>query len=563
MPKQFGTPDGSGTPVIDVIQEDAAPAIRVRHEGAAGNALEVVGPDGAALWAIDGAGNSPMVASDARVNKLISMFVPLSGDIGIGLLPNGTDYQFLYGFGSSRYWQSVLRLMTTNPGNYSLHQLQTQAEVTPMFSVDGADASVTRGAGVTGPNANATSFNGHYWFGTAAAQTFTFTTPANATRVGWRGPLVSNGGAAIVSIDGDKTLANLLPTAQDVINSGAYPNTILVANGGTANPTDRILDTYNAGSLPNNPDVVVGLADSLAAGAHTVVLTPVGVARSVGGGTRVYFSGYGYALAATTITDAGVVSYSSHNLNSSQGSAWEYALQATFPVAGSTFVGSIHGYEAEDSVRVLVDGAATTLTAGQTVRAAAKVDVVRQTRLVSPDDGSTFANVATTYHLDSLGLRVDFAISWVKSLNVTAAYVMGPMNGKAWSSSGRAAQADTVFSQGSLLNYAPGPITLTGVGDNFLGNVATPAAWTYGGNYGLLMWQPNVNQWTNNWSNSANFVAIEDRGTSTPFVTKIYFARIWGSTGRSEAVSSGSVWRSSTRYLVGRFPSGAAATIAA
>lgn len=491
------------------------------------------------------------------IRRLHTLFSPLVCDLAVGLRPNGTDYELLYGWGGNRYWRTLLALESTNPGSYPLHQIQETFEATPMLSVLGSDASVTRGAGVTGPSVQAAAYGGNYYYGTAAAQTFTFVTPAGATRVGWRGPTATNGGAAVVSIDGDKTAANLLPTAQQMVNQGAYPSTILVSGGGTVNPTDRILDTYAQATVW---DFQVGLAEGLNAAAHTVVLTPIGTARTVGGGNRVYFSGYGYATASTSVSTANVVTYSQVGLMSPwQASAWEYALKT-----GGTFFGNVHGYDVEDSIAVTVDGASTTLVAGQIASAVDVLEITRTSHLVNPaNTAQTIATVTTVYHLDRDGLRVSNTINWSASLTIQGAYVMAALNGPAWERSGRASLYEEVFDGGSLLNYPLGPLAFDGSSDLYYPNngVKTEAAWIYGGNYGLLMWLPNVNQWTNNWTNAGVYARIEDRSGSIN-VTKIYFPRITDTAG-TEAVNSGDTWRSTVLYLMGRFPSGAATVIGA
>ena len=80
-------------------------------------------------------------------------------------------------------------------------------------------------------------------------------------------PAVNLGCAAIVEIDGDRTLANQLPTAQALVTAGTLPNTILVANGGEFNPTDRVLEYYtlNAALIP----IAIGLTP----GIHTLKVT--------------------------------------------------------------------------------------------------------------------------------------------------------------------------------------------------------------------------------------------------------------------------------------------------
>ena len=67
MPEYHGSPDGSGTPVLRLVQEDAAPALTVRHEGASGNAVEVRGANGVLLWNVDAQGNH---SGDLRVGNV-------------------------------------------------------------------------------------------------------------------------------------------------------------------------------------------------------------------------------------------------------------------------------------------------------------------------------------------------------------------------------------------------------------------------------------------------------------------------------------------------------------
>lgn len=493
----------------------------------------------------------------AAVQRLRDLFAPSVCDLAVGLRPNGIDYEFLYGWGGGRYWRCMLAQESGNPGNFPLHQIQDSFEVSPQLSVLGNDASVTIQAGVTGPTANAAAFGGQYWYGTAAANTISCAIPSS-TRIGWRGPVATNGAAAVVSIDGDTTAANLLPTAQQMVNMGAYPSSILTGNGGTVSPISRILDTYGATTIF---DFQVAIADGLNPGTHTLLLTPVGTARSVGGGTRAYFSGYGYATTpvATTISTPNVTTYSQVGLLSPfQASAWEYALET-----GGTFMGNVHGYDVEDSIQVFVDGALTSFVTGQISPAQDAVDVIRQSHLVNPaNTAQTVARVTTTYHLDRDGLRVSNVINWQASLTIQAAYCMAALNGVAWEQGGHASLYEEVFDNGSLLGYPGGPLQFTGAGDNFFptNGVKTEAAWMYGGNYGLLMWMPNVSQWVNGWANSTNHVQIEDRNAGGLYITKIYFGRVWSGVG-SEAVNPGTTWQSTAVYLMGRFPAGAATVV--
>jgi len=80
-------------------------------------------------------------------------------------------------------------------------------------------------------------------------------------------PAARVGCAAIVEIDGDRTLANQLPTAQALVTAGTLPNTILVANGGEFNPTDRVLEYYTLNAA------IIPIAIGLTPGVHTLKIT--------------------------------------------------------------------------------------------------------------------------------------------------------------------------------------------------------------------------------------------------------------------------------------------------
>src|SRR5690606_32598678 len=113
-----------------------------------------------------------------------------------------------------------------------------------------------------------------------SGSTVTWTSPTS-TAVGIRTVATTNGGLAKVSIDGSATAATMLPTAQQMVDSGKYLAGILVANGGTLNPTDRVLDCYSpnaAGTAGYEDlwDVRVGFAEGLSSAAHTVVITATG-----------------------------------------------------------------------------------------------------------------------------------------------------------------------------------------------------------------------------------------------------------------------------------------------
>src|SRR4051812_39092019 len=100
MPRFQGSPDGVGTPTVEIVQEDAAPALRVRHEGVSGNALEVVGAGGVTLWSVDRtgtitaasgthiapppSGDTTGVADSAALNAIAAALGSSGGEVSLG-----------------------------------------------------------------------------------------------------------------------------------------------------------------------------------------------------------------------------------------------------------------------------------------------------------------------------------------------------------------------------------------------------------------------------------------------------------------------------------------------
>jgi hypothetical protein len=67
-----------------------------------------------------------------------------------------------------------------------------------------------------------------------------FKTGKASTRIGVYDMPVSASGMMLVEIDGNKSLANHLPQVSELITIGTLSSSVLIAQGGTLNPTDRI-----------------------------------------------------------------------------------------------------------------------------------------------------------------------------------------------------------------------------------------------------------------------------------------------------------------------------------
>ncbi|MDQ0767991.1 hypothetical protein QF031_000740 [Pseudarthrobacter defluvii] len=99
----------------------------------------------------------------------------------------------------------------------------------------------------------------------------------------------------------ERPLADRLDTAQDVVTRGWYANTILVANGSTLNPTDRVMDSYSPTTAQNKYAARRVLAADLTAGAHTVKLTVTGYNRIGVSAQRAYVTRFLHSLPSTKL----------------------------------------------------------------------------------------------------------------------------------------------------------------------------------------------------------------------------------------------------------------------
>lgn len=476
----------------------------------------------------------------------------LTGGTGIAVGRSGTTYQLYRGIYPGLFARYDLVADATEPGGYSLHQLQGLSIVSPMQSKAYGDASVAS-SGTYTAGTNAAAYNGGYVYSTAAASK-TFTSPA-CTALGLRIPKLTNGGMySKVTIDGDATLADGLPTAQDEVTAGRLASTALVANGGTLNPTDRVFASYVSSSGLTNYDVLTGLAAGLSNAVHTVVVSNTGYSMVGLSSQRAYIAGFSYAAATAQPTDSGAVQMPVAVLNALN-SAWEHAVEVT-PAGATppTFLGNVHGYEVEDSFTVAVDGSTVSLTDGQIVAGAKTVTVTRLGHLLHPETSTTkVADTQVIYSLGRYGMTVDDTITWAVSGTLTKAYAMLPLNGALSNVAGA-----TKFTRAGLLEYPGGTFTFTGGnGDSYYGASKSAAAWFWGGKAGVLMHLPDVETYTNDWANSANLTQVEDRNGT---ISKAYIGRSWGT---AETIAPGGKVAQRTTYTTGFYPASAEAVLAA
>lgn len=475
----------------------------------------------------------------ARKQWLAAVFAPPKGSVVVRC--EATElYRLFVALNDSCWWGVDLHQVTSTPGSYALHQIACMYGAAPMLSVADGDGSITRSGSWSGSTSNANAYNDAYRQTSTTGDYVEFATPSSTVRVGLRAVHTSNAGICKVTVNGDATLANLLPTAQDLVNQGVLASSALVANGGSLSPTDRVLDQYRSTNNNVRFDTVTGIVDGLTAGSHTVRLTNTGYRNTSASDDRLYMSGFSYATVSTTVDTVGADLLPLEYLTPPYdcGSAFEFAHE-TVPSSGSyTFLGNIHGYETQDSLTVYVDGQSRSMSAGDEI-SGTTVDVVRVSHLRHPDYGSgssNLADVTTVYRMSPSGLDVSWKATWLASATVRSSYpAMQPLS-------------SLTFTKASVANDdVTSDYSLTAHDGSFLIKKRSEAGyvWQPSGHWAALLLsrdRANVAGWT---KSSPDYWMVHDRNYS---LVKQYVSRVAGSF--TESVSNGTVWRGSVRHMV-------------
>jgi len=481
----------------------------------------------------DGLGVNEQILS--KIGRNLRSKIPQNR--GVAIEQSATSIYNLWQRLTPGQWMKTVLGTRTNTNGGVTNLITDYVLVCPAILVLEGDATITQVGTWTD--------SGAYRWSVTANDTQTFTCPANTTRIGAQVGRVSNGGLSKVAINGDLTRAKLLLTAADLIERGLYPNTILIANGGTLNPTDRVIDHYGSGRFADN----VLFADDLMPGAHVVVLTATGYKQSASTAARSYFSGFFHGQ-AQVIGAAGTTQLTLKALDGgSGGSATEYAVSGKPAGGANAFMGCIHDNESQTSIAFTIDGVTPTFTTGTPIFPVSNVQITKVTHLLHPTGGSV-CQVTTVYILDRDGLTIDVSYLWTTAFTVNAAYVMLPLCGYL----GQAGSTlRGLFDRSDLLEYGPGPMKATGDSASpYLGISKSAAAWMWEstGTIAAGLYVENIAEWTNNWANSGNIYAnVQDRAGT---ILKAYISRVGAvaSTDREDVVN-GTTWHSRTHYLFG------------
>jgi hypothetical protein len=206
--------------------------------------------------------------------------------------------------------------------------------------------------------------------------------------VNFIGKGANNTGFAKVTIDGDATAADLLQNAQYFVDQAILPDTVLIANGGTLNPTDKIYDNENGlGTVPNP----VIFSSTLAAGSHTVKIWHTGYKRAASSTTQIIFTAFiahGPGLYDTTATHVHMDLVQSQAIQSAD--EISYYFQPTVGATSRTWLGHTGNAVMRIVPVFTVDGVDRTadLALGVTLTGQ-KIDISTFNNIRHPQTGAT------------------------------------------------------------------------------------------------------------------------------------------------------------------------------
>jgi hypothetical protein len=265
------------------------------------------------------------------------------------------------------------------------------------------------------------TLGGNQAYSTTAGDTITFN--INGHTAVARLSIITNGGCAIVSVDGDWTKANRLPlfTDADFIS-------------GKCRETDvgkRYIETGSVGD--NVPDVHIPIFDGLDDSSHNVVFETTGTKNSISSGTRSYIGGVvgcsasdiGTTLNGTTKVFAHVEIVQDFAMQGS--SAMIYTPEIEKNTANTwEFLGEVHSGETDIDWKIEVDGAdQTSISSGAYAQGAVikfiKTTTIATTDLISTPVCKKRQNIVfTAYH--KINCTVDWSCEWLVDKRVRSSY---------------------------------------------------------------------------------------------------------------------------------------------
>lgn len=469
-------------------------------------------------------------------------------------LPNNV-YEVGYQCEDRRMIVHTLAIYGSAPGGatyQTLNQLQAVQARRLMSPRDDTTMTLTGAGWAT--NTSARAYGGSYRRNTTTGQTAAFTTPAGATMLGLIAGTLNNAGASKVTIVDNlaaAVTANKLPTAQEEVDAGRLASTVLVANGGTLDPADRILNQYSTGTTYY--DGYVPLADGLdTTKTYTVTLTITGYKTTASTDFRLYASGWavdGPDASTGMVLGSGVdpsiyVVEEELGVTGSSFSAHEFALFVNPAAGGWETVGSVHGYEKQISLAITVDGSVKAAMGTAEWFLGRAVSIVRTSELYHPFAVGKIADCVVAYQSTGAdGLRLNHKITWAQAGQASFAYtLMWPYT--------------ATWTRGAFAGWdVDGTVNLADGSRFNAGRSNAMVAWGPSSSYaGFCSWDLPL---VGNYASAPNSVnQIEDRTGGA--IKKLYVARnaIASQPVGDPIVSylAGDVWTGRRVYRIARMP---------
>lgn len=475
----------------------------------------------------------------AELNTLLAKFSPADQTADVAAVVSDNTAYMVYPVGDGRCIGFALGLLSGVAQN--ANNITSFKEFTAVHAVDNTGLTES---GVFSTTSGSTFWGGYRRSSKTEDAYVELVTPDGVVDVGGFLSTSINAGIILVTIDGDRTLATELPTAQDLVDNETLVASALTTNGGILNPTDRVLDLFSTvSSGAGNPFQWRYFAKGLTPGSHTVRYVRTGYKNISGSNSNLYISGMFYRVAGETLpaSDECFIPKAVFNAPASR---LEFAI-STQPVGASIREWMGHsGTEYHRSTPELsVDGTPTDWPTDIAVRGKS-IRFTLDTYLRHPDTGITDIGLVTrSYTLTAAGLQHDFTLTWQVDVEVRAAYPC-------------MLAAEDIFDRGSMVG-AGTDYTLTANDGTNTPKVPSQVGyfWQSAGNWALAMHIPDLAT-VHNYSAPDCGMWLTDREGSLS--NKCYAER----NTQSLAVDAQTVWEGCARFLGMYFADGAEGALA-
>jgi hypothetical protein len=475
----------------------------------------------------------------------LNMFQSSGGQVGVQRewSASGGSFSLLQHLGNDRYWRVTMAGTLSVGGEFlrigSIYLSKLWA------GINSANGATFSGTWTHDPNNSYGGGMRDVCPGTIGAY-MEVTTAPGVTSVGVQGLKLNIGGMYLVTIDGDKTLADQVTTAQQLVDIGVLVSTALVANGGTLNPTDRVLDTYSSSAI----DYVQIFTASLPPGIHVLRLTNLNYKNNSATNKFLYINRLlAFGPGAYNLTQSNPYFETLANIYAAGGQpVWEISYN-TKPSGATSYewVGHTGSLKFITLPAITVNGASKTLAIGE-IAAGSEVNIAMQFGIRHSQinaGGTDIGALDFAYNLKATtGLTISHHLVWSMT-GVTNGYP------------GMMAVSRNPFDRFATLAASVGADLTAADGSFHFGSRDQMAyCWDYDGNLGALMYIPDLEKTVEGWRNTTNY-QLNWADIMDPGWKKAYAFRYEG----DHAFVNGEAIDSEINYRVQWFEQGANAVL--